>query len=312
MPSDVAQAQGGTALGAAANTTLRITPLHPLFAARAEGLDLRRPLNAGEVAAITAAMDRHAVLVFPGQHFEGDQQLAFGRHFGEVEDVPTLVDQGRRRLADTRVNDISNLGVDGNILPADDRRRMFNLGNLLWHSDSSFKPVPAQYSMLHARVIPPEGGETEFADMRAAWDALPEKMQAEVRDLVCEHSLIFSRAQLGFDEFTPEETARCTPVPQRLVRRHPGSGRLSLYLSAHIGGIQGWPRPEAMALIRELTEFATQREFVYSHSWTVGDLVVWDNRCTMHRGRPYEDKTYPRDMRRVTLKDSAPTLEQAA
>jgi alpha-ketoglutarate-dependent 2,4-dichlorophenoxyacetate dioxygenase len=311
MPSDVAQAQGGAGSGAA-DTTLRITPLHPLFAARAEGLDLRRPLNAGEVAAITAAMDRYAVLVFPGQHFEGDQQLAFGRHFGEVEDVPTLVDQGRRRLADNRVNDISNLGVDGNILPADDRRRMFNLGNLLWHSDSSFKPVPAQYSMLHARVIPPEGGETEFADMRAAWDALPEKMQARVRDLVCEHSLIFSRAQLGFDEFTPEETARCAPVPQRLVRRHPGSGRLSLYLSAHIGRIRGWPRPEAMALIRELTEFATQREFVYSHSWTVGDLVVWDNRCTMHRGRPYEDKTYPRDMRRVTLKDSAPTLEQAA
>jgi alpha-ketoglutarate-dependent 2,4-dichlorophenoxyacetate dioxygenase len=311
MPGDVAQAQAGTGSGAA-DTTLRITPLHPLFAARAEGLDLRLPLNAAEVAAITAAMDRYAVLVFPGQHFEGDQQLAFGRHFGEVEDVPTLVDQGRRRLADNRVNDISNLGVDGNILPADDRRRMFNLGNLLWHSDSSFKPVPAQYSMLHARVIPPEGGETEFADMRAAWDALPEKMKAEVRDLVCEHSLIFSRAQLGFDEFTPEEMARCTPVPQRLVRRHPGSGRLSLYLSAHIGRIQGWQRPEAMALIRELTEFATQREFVYSHSWTVGDLVVWDNRCTMHRGRRYEDKTYPRDMRRVTLKDSAPTLEQAA
>ena len=311
MPGDVAQAQAGTGSGAA-DTTLRIAPLHPLFAARAEGLDLRHPLNAAEVAAITAAMDRYAVLVFPGQHFEGDQQLAFGRHFGEVEDVPTLVDQGRRRLADNRVNDISNLGVDGNILPADDRRRMFNPGNLLWHSDSSFKPVPAQYSMLHARVIPPEGGETEFADMRAAWDALPEKMKAEVRDLVCEHSLIFSRAQLGFDEFTPEETARCAPVPQRLVRRHPGSGRLSLYLSAHIGRIQGWPRPEAMALIRELTEFATQREFVYSHSWTVGDLVVWDNRCTMHRGRPYEDKTYPRDMRRVTLKDSAPTLEQAA
>ena len=311
MPGDVAQAQAGTGSGAA-DTTLRITPLHPLFAARAEGLDLRHPLDAAEVAAITAAMDRYAVLVFPGQHFEGDQQLAFGRHFGEVEDVPTLVDQGRRRLADNRVNDISNLGVDGNILPADDRRRMFNLGNLLWHSDSSFKPVPAQYSMLHARVIPPEGGETEFADMRAAWDALPEKMKTEIRDLVCEHSLIFSRAQLGFDEFTPEEMARCTPVPQRLVRRHPGSGRLSLYLSAHIGRIQGWQRPEAMALIRELTEFATQREFVYSHSWTVGDLVVWDNRCTMHRGRRYEDKTYPRDMRRVTLKDSAPTLEQAA
>jgi alpha-ketoglutarate-dependent 2,4-dichlorophenoxyacetate dioxygenase len=148
--------------------------------------------------------------------------------------------------------------------------------------------------------------------MRAAWDALPEAMQAKIHDLVTEHSLIFSRALLGFDEFTPEERARCTPVPQRLVRRHPASGRLSLYLSAHIGRIRGWPTPEAMALIRELTEHATQRQFIYSHRWSVGDLVVWDNRCTMHRGRPYEDKLYPRDMRRVTLKDSAPTLEQAA
>ena len=187
---------------------------------------------------------------------------------------------------------------------------MYNLGNRLWHSDSSFKATPAKYSMLHARVIPPEGGETEFADMRAAWNALPAKMKAEVKELVCEHSLIFSRAQLGFDAFTEVERERCTPVPQRLVRRHQGSGRLSLYLSAHIGQIRGWPTPEAMMLIRELTEFATQREFVYRHLWSVNDLVVWDNRCTMHRGLRYEDKIYPRDMRRVTLMDVAPTLEQ--
>jgi alpha-ketoglutarate-dependent 2,4-dichlorophenoxyacetate dioxygenase len=291
---------------------LRLTPLHPGFAARVEGLDLCRPLRPEQVAAVTAAMDRHAVLVFPDQPFVDDQQLAFGRQFGQVEETPTLVDQARRRLADNQVNDISNLGADGRILAADDRRRMFNLGNLLWHSDSSFKPTPAHWSMLSARVIPPVGGETEFADMRAAWDALPEPMQGEIRDLVAEHSLIYSRAQLGFDDFSPDEVARCRPVPQRLVRRHLGSGRLSLYLSAHIGAIQGWPRPEAMALIRELTEFATQPRFVYSHRWSVGDLVVWDNRCTMHRGRRYEDKRYPRDMRRVTLKDCAPTLEQAA
>ncbi|WP_149535779.1 TauD/TfdA dioxygenase family protein [Siccirubricoccus phaeus] len=291
---------------------LRLTPLTPVFAARAEGVDLRKPLTPAQQAAISAAMDRYAVLVFPGQPFVDDEQLAFGRQFGEIEETPTLVDQARRRLADNQVNDISNLGADGKILAADDRRRMFNLGNLLWHSDSSFKPTPAHWSMLNARVIPPEGGETEFADMRAAWDALPEKMKARIRDLVTEHSLIYSRAQLGFEAFSPEEVARCTPVPQRLVRRHPGSGRLSLYLSAHIGAIQGWPRPEAMALIRELTEFATQPRFVYSHGWSVGDLVVWDNRCTMHRGRPYEDKIWPRDMRRVTLKDCAPTLEQAA
>jgi alpha-ketoglutarate-dependent 2,4-dichlorophenoxyacetate dioxygenase len=290
--------------------TLRLTPLHPVIGARAEGIDLRRPLTTQEAAAIEAAMDRYAVLVFPDQQLDDAAQLAFGSNFGEVEETPSLVDQARRRLPENRINDISNLGVDGRILAADDRRRMYNLGNLLWHSDSSFKPTPAKYSMLHARVIPPSGGETEFADMRAAWDALPDKMQAEVKDLVCEHSLIFSRAQLGFEEFTPEERERCTPVPQRLVRRHAGSGRLSLYLSAHIGRIRGWPTPEALMLIRDLTEFATQRQFVYQHAWSVNDLVIWDNRCTMHRGRRYEDKTYPRDMRRVTLQDSAPTLAQ--
>ncbi|HYI84450.1 MAG TPA: TauD/TfdA family dioxygenase [Acetobacteraceae bacterium] len=291
---------------------LLLTPLHPVFAAEMEGMDLREPLSPAQAAAIEAAMDRYAVLVFRDQRLDDAQQLAFGSNFGPVEDVPTLVDQGRRRLENARINDISNLGVDGSILAADDRRRMFNLGNRLWHSDSSFKATPAKYSMLHARVIPPEGGETEFADMRAAWDALPPRMQENVRDLVCEHSLIFSRAMLGFSEFTEEERERCAPVPQRLVRRHAGSGRLSLYLSSHIGRIRGWPVPEALALVRDLVEFATQREFVYRHRWSANDLVMWDNRCTMHRGLAYDDKAHPRDMRRVTLMDSAPTLEQAA
>ncbi|MCK8787661.1 TauD/TfdA family dioxygenase [Roseomonas sp. NAR14] len=303
-------AAGGQAAGERADHPL--TPLTPVFAARMDGFDLRRPLTAAEAAAIEAAMDRYAVLVFPGQQLDDEQQLAFGSNFGPVEDTPTLVDQERRRLATARINDISNLGADGRILAADDRRRMFNLGNRLWHSDSSFKATPAKYSMLHARVIPPEGGETEFADMRAAWDALPAKEQARIRDLVCEHSLIFSRAMLGFDEFTPAERERCAPVPQRLVRRHAGSGRLSLYLSSHAGRIRGWPVPEALMLLRDLVEHATQRAFVYSHRWSVNDLVVWDNRCTMHRGRAYDDKAYPRDMRRVTLMDSASTLEQAA
>ncbi len=289
---------------------ISLSPVTESFAARVEGLDLSKPLPAATVQAIVEAMDRFAVLIFPGQTFDDEQQLAFGRNFGEIEDTPTLVDQSRRRIASAKINDISNIGVDGKILAADDRRRMFNLGNLLWHSDSSFKAVPAHYSMLHARVIPPEGGETEFADMRAAWDALPQKLKDECFDLVCEHSLIFSRSQMGFEAFSEEERIRCTPVPQRLVRRHAGSGRLSLYLSAHIGEILGWQRPEALALIRELTEFATQPQFVYSHHWAVGDLVMWDNRCTMHRGRRYDDKVFPRDMRRVTVMDSAPTLEQ--
>jgi alpha-ketoglutarate-dependent 2,4-dichlorophenoxyacetate dioxygenase len=292
--------------------TLSITPLHPFIGARAEGVDLRAPLDADLAAQIESAMDRHAVLVFPGQDLDDDQQMAFGRTFGPIERSRATVDVHRHRLSHPQMNDISNLDENGEILGADDRRRMFNLGNRLWHTDSSFKSTPAKYSMLHARLIPPEGGETEFADMRAAWDALPQSMQARVRDMVCEHSLLFSRAQLGFSGFNDEERRQFAPVKQRLVRRHAGSGRLSLFLSAHIGAIEGWPVPEAMALIRDLIEHATQREFVYRHSWTPLDLVVWDNRCTMHRGRPYDDKRYRRDMRRVTLSDSAPTLQQPA
>jgi alpha-ketoglutarate-dependent 2,4-dichlorophenoxyacetate dioxygenase len=290
---------------------LKCTPVHPHFAARAEGVDLRKPLADQQKAAVKAAMDKYGVVVFPGQMMSDEEQAAFAEQFGEIEDTPTLVDQERRRIANMKINDISNLGPDGKIWAADDRRRMYNLGNLLWHSDSSFKPTPAYWSMLQARVIPPEGGNTEYVDTRVAWEHLPEDMKAEIKDFIAYHSLIYSRAQLGFEAFSPEEIERCEPVPQRLVRLHQESGRLALYLSAHIGAIEGMLRPEAMALIRDLTEFTTQRDFVYSHKWTVGDLVIWDNRCTMHRGVRYDDKKYPRDMRRVTLEDSAPTLEQA-
>ena len=291
--------------------TLHITPLHPFIGARAEGIDLRTKPAPAQAAEIEAAMDRHAVLVFPGQDLDDDQQMAVGAALGPIEQSRATVDAHKHRLAHPLMNDISNLDQYGEILAADDRRRMFNLGNRLWHTDSSFKATPSKYSMLHARSIPPEGGDTEFADMRAAWDALPPKMQATVKDMVCEHSLLFSRALLGFTGFNEEERRQFAPVPQRLVRRHAGSGRLSLFLSAHIGTIAGWPVPEAMALIRDLTEHATQSEFVYRHHWSVLDLVVWDNRCTMHRGRAYDDKQYRRDMRRVTLSDSAPTLAQA-
>jgi len=299
-------------LEAAPRTTLSYTPLHPYFGARIEGLDVSKPLTAGQIDALRAAMDRYAVVVLPGQQLTDELQEQFALQFGRIEDTPTLVDQERRRLPNMKINDISNLGADGKILAADDRRRMYNLGNMLWHSDSSFKPTPAYWSMLHARVIPPSDGQTQFIDTRVAWEHLPDKMKAMVRDLVTEHSLIFSRSALGFDAFSPIEIERCKPVPQRLVRRHAETGRLALYLSAHIGRIRGWETPEALMLIRELTEFATQTQFVYTHEWTVGDLVIWDNRNTMHRGLRYEDKIYPRDLRRVTLEDVAPTLEQAA
>lgn len=289
---------------------LDIRPLHPVFAAEVLGVDLREPPTAELVAAIEAGMNQYAVLVLRDQRIDDDQQLRFARAMGPLEPKQAVVDSHRRRLKHSEMVDISNLEVDGTILAADDRRRMFNLGNLLWHSDSSFKATPAKHSMLHARVIPPSGANTEFADMRAAWDRLPAEMQQRIEPLVCDHSLIYSRALLGFADFTPEEREEFAPVPQRLVRRHPGSGRRCIYLSSHIGTIHGWQRPEAMSLIRDLIEHATQRELVYSHPWRLHDLVIWDNRCTMHRGRPFDDRTYKRDMRRLTLEDSAPTLEQ--
>jgi alpha-ketoglutarate-dependent 2,4-dichlorophenoxyacetate dioxygenase len=289
---------------------LDIRPLHPVFAAEVYGVDLREAPEAGLVAQIDDAMNRYAVVVIRDQILDDDQQLAFARAMGPLEPSPAVVDAHLHRFKHREMVDISNLEIDGSILRADDRRRMFNLGNLLWHSDSSFKTTPAKYSMLHARVIPPEGGETEFADMRAAWDALPEATKKLIEPLVCDHSLIYSRALLGFDDFTEQERHEFAPVPQRLVRRHAGSGRRSIYLSSHIGTIHGWQRPEAMALIRDLTEHATQREFVYRHTWRLHDLVIWDNRCTMHRARPFDDRTYKRDMRRLTLEDSAPTLAQ--
>ena len=289
---------------------LRITPLHPTIGGRAEGLDLSGPVSDALRDAIDAAMDRFAVLVIPGQQLDDEQQIAFATRFGPIEDAATGVKERGNRLSIKEMNDISNLGEDGKILAADHRNRMYALGNLLWHSDSSFKPAPAKYSMLHARVVPPEGGETEFADMRAAWDELPARMKEKVKDLICDHSIVTSRKKLGFEDFSAEELKRGTPSPQRLVRRHESSGRISLFLSAHIGGIHGWHVPEAMALINELTEFATQRKFVYQHTWTVHDLVIWDNRCTMHRGRAYDSHVYPRDLRRVTVRGSGSTADE--
>ena len=289
---------------------ITITPLHPVFAAGMTGVDLRTPPDADLVRRIDDAMNQYAVLAVRDQQLDDDQQLAFAKAMGPLETTRGVVDGHKHRLKYEEMIDISNLDIDDSIMREDDRRRMFNLGNHLWHSDSSFKPTPAKYSMLHARIIPPEGGNTEFADMRAAWDALPEATQRLIEPLVCDHSLLYSRAMLGFDEFTEQERMAFEPVPQRLVRRHAGSGRRSIYLAEHIGTIHGWKRPEALAFIRDLTEHATQREFVYSHVWQPHDLVIWDNRCTMHRARPFDDRRYQRDMRRMTLEDSAPTLEQ--
>jgi len=284
----------------------------PCFAAEVEGVDMTKPVSPEQVDAIHAGMDRYAVLVYHGQHINDEQQLAFTRSLGEIEHA---IGTGLRPAADQRLPttfaDVSNLDKNNKVFARDDRPRLFGLGNRLWHSDSSFKVIPAKYSLLHARSIPSKGGNTEFADMRAAYDALDDETKAEVEELVCEHSQLYSRSILGFTDFTEEERERFKPVHQCLVRTHPATKRRSLYLASHAGGILGWPVPEARAFLRDLVEHATQRQFVYAHTWRVNDLVMWDNRQTMHRARPFPAHE-PRDMRRTTLAGDGPTVAQAA
>jgi alpha-ketoglutarate-dependent 2,4-dichlorophenoxyacetate dioxygenase len=290
---------------------LSIRQIHPVFVGEVLGVDLAQPLSPADVATIEAGMDRYAVLVFRGQDITDDQQMAFTLNFGAIESAPggNITKPNEYRLKKGMI-DVSNLDKDGKPLERNDRRRMFNLGNRLWHSDSSFRAKPAKYSILSARVIANQGGNTEFADMRAAYDMLDDATRATVEELVCEHSLIYSRGSMGFTELTDDEKQMMKPVRQRLVRTHPVTGRKSLYLSSHAGTILGWPVPEARDFLRDLTEHATQRELVYIHRWRLHDLVVWDNRQTMHRVRRF-DESQPRDMRRTTVAGETMTAEQA-
>jgi alpha-ketoglutarate-dependent 2,4-dichlorophenoxyacetate dioxygenase len=291
--------------------TVKMRQIGPCFAAEVEGIDMRKPLSPDEVTAIHDGMNEYAVLVFHDQYIDDEQQLAFSRSLGELEhSVGASLRAPEEYRLPTTFADVSNLDKNHQPYARDDRRRLFAIGNRLWHSDSSFKVVPAKYSLLHARSIPSKGGNTEFADMRAAYDALDAETKAEIEDLVCEHSQIFSRQQIGFFDLTEEERARFKPVRQRLVRTHPVTGRKSIYLASHAGSIVGWPDPEARIFLRDLIEHATQREFVYAHKWRVGDLVMWDNRQVMHRGRPFPAHE-PRDVRRTTLVGDGPTVAQA-
>ncbi len=292
--------------------TIKVRQLHPLFVGEVSGVDLRRPLTPPEVETLTQAINRHAVLVFHDQIIDDTQQQAFSRNFGALETTVRAYRKDFVPRLDVHMADISNLDENNKLLPPDDRRRLNALGNRLWHSDSSFKRVPARFSLLSARIIPSWGGETQFADTRAAWDALPDRMKSRLEGLICEHTQIFSRGRIGFTDWSKEELEKMAPVPQVLVRTHPGSGRKSLYLSSHAGRIQGMPEPEARMLLLDLNEFSTQPQFVHTHTWKVRDLVMWDNRCTMHRAREY-DETEVRDMHRTTVSDGMPTvLEQAA
>jgi alpha-ketoglutarate-dependent 2,4-dichlorophenoxyacetate dioxygenase len=292
--------------------SISITPLHPDFVGEVSGITISTALSPAQVATIEAGMDQYAVLVFRDQPLTDEQQCSFSRNFGELE--ATLIAQmskpNERRLGPVEMGDISNLTAAGTLRTRDDNRRMYALGNRLWHSDASFRATGAGYSLLSARIVPSAGGNTEFADMRAAYDALDDRAKAEIENLITEHSIAFSRAELGFAEYGEGNDDKIRPVRHRLVRTHPVTGRKSLYLSAHIGSIVGWPVPEARAFIRDLTEHATQPQFTHAHQWRVNDLVMWDNRTTMHRARRFRDLQEIRDLRRTSIKGTGLTAEQ--
>ncbi|MFZ4411117.1 MAG: TauD/TfdA dioxygenase family protein [Paracraurococcus sp.] len=291
---------------------LSLRPLHPVFAAEASGLDLTRPLAPAEIDAVVEAMDRYAVLLFRGQPMDEAQQVAFATQFGPLN--PGLKQIGRQteRLKEHALIDISNLGPDGQPLPRDAKKVISGLANQLWHSDSSFQAPAVSYSMLSAVRLPSWGGETEFVDLRAAWDALPDRLKDQVRGLEAEHFALHSRMTLlGDTDYSPEQQAALPAVVWPLARVHPGSGRTALFAGIHARRILGMGLAEGKMLLLDLLEHATDKAWRWRHEWQVGDLLIWDNRCTLHRGRAY-DLDEPRELRRTTNNEVARAQMRAA
>jgi alpha-ketoglutarate-dependent 2,4-dichlorophenoxyacetate dioxygenase len=289
--------------------TLALYPLTDDFAAEVADVDLRELPQPSVMEEIRAAFVRYGVLVFPQQQLEAGQHLAFASQFGPLERTVEMATKRQQLRVDPKFADVANLDADGRIWASDSRHRQFQRGNLLWHTDSSFNSPAGYMSMLYARSIAPAGGNTEFADLRAAWDALDAPKRERIRDLRAEHSLLHSRRKLGMREFTAEEIDAFAPVLRPLVRRLPENGRTTLYLASHIGRVDGLPDAESRELVEALISHATQRQFVYAHRWRIGDLVMWDNRCTMHRGKPFDDLRWPRDFQRATTSDRPDAFE---
>jgi alpha-ketoglutarate-dependent 2,4-dichlorophenoxyacetate dioxygenase len=289
---------------------ITVYPVTPSFAAEIGDVDLARPIDSTDLQTIKDAFTQHAVLIFPDQHLSQDQHLDFARYFGPLETTIAVYRKDAPLRLRKEFADVSNLNPDSEVWGKESRLRLFQLGNRLWHTDSSFKRLPARASLLYARSIPPVGGHTEFADERAAYDALPEETKRRLDRLVAEHSIFNSRARLGFTNFSDDERRGMPPVPQVVVRTLPESGRKSLYLASHAGRIFGMPEHEGRALIDQLVAHATQRQFVYTHRWRINDLVMWDNRCTMHRGTEFDDLRWKRDVQRATVCDVANSCEQ--
>lgn len=280
---------------------INVRQLHPLFVGEVSGIDLSQPLDDASHRAIDDAINRYAVLVFHGQKLDDDQLLKLGQRFGSI--AKPRDPRGGHRLKHAAVADISNLNLQNELRGREDHRRLDALGNQLWHSDASFRPISGALSMLHAHIVPPQGGDTEFADLRGAYDALDADTKALIDGRIAVHSIFHSRGLLGHTTYTEAERASLPDVRHPMVRTHPGSKRKTLYLGSHASHIVGMPIPEGKLLIRDLMDHATERRFVHTHKWQVGDLVIWDNRCTLHRGRRYDDGRHKRDLRRVTTQD---------
>jgi len=285
---------------------LTFRKLHSHFVAEVGPVDLRRVDDPETLAEIRAGMDEHAVLVFHDQPFTDAEHLAFAERLDGV--LHTKLGSSalqKNRFGNEALGDISNLDENGEIMKTNNRRRMYGLGNRLWHTDASFQDPPGRYSMLSAKVVPPVEADTEYADMRAAYDALPEDEKIRLEGLRAHHSIAYSRQTLGF-EFSESEQEALKGAIHPLIRTIPRSKRRSLYVASHASRIIDWPVPEGRLLLRDLIEHATRPEFVYRHQWRVGDLVIWDNRATMHRARPFDDAKYRRELRRVTTLDVEP------
>ncbi len=291
--------------------TLNIQPLRPTFAGEVSGIDLRTTFDRVTLNELRAAMDRYAVLVFREQWFKDQEQLDFAQRFdGSLHANTGSAVLGKNRFGNEALTDISNIDESGDLMRSNDRRRMYSLGNRLWHTDASFQNPPGRYSMLSAKVVPAVPADTEYADLRAAYESLDAAMQSRIESLRAHHSIAYSRHVLGF-EFSADEEAKLKGAVHPLVRTNPRTGRKSLYLASHASRIEDWPIPEGRLLLRDLIEHATQPTYVYRHAWRVGDLVIWDNLATMHRGIAYDDAKHRRELRRVTTLDLPLQLESS-
>jgi alpha-ketoglutarate-dependent 2,4-dichlorophenoxyacetate dioxygenase len=290
-------------------TMFETRPLHPLFGLEIVGVGVTR-LPDDMFPRIVAAFEEHSVLLFRGQTLDDEAQIAFSRRFGPLEaTIRTVVSHSRYR---PEISNLANVDADDRLIPRGDRRNLFNAGNQMWHTDSSFKRVPAHASLLSGREVPPEGGETEFASMRVAYERLPEAMRRSLEGKVAIHSFEYSRGLVGEGLLPPEDAAQVPPVPQALVRANPVNGRKAFFVASHACEIVGMPTDEARALIRDLLERATAPDRVYTHRWRPGDLVMWDNRCVLHRGRPWNENRYRRVMHRTTVAGEGPTAGDVA